>query len=307
MMRLLIAIWVALFLMTGALCATTISSVRDLGTSAKTRALGAVEGLHDQANVLFENPAGMTGLYGSNYTLFYTKLADEQTQFISLAATYEYRATHFGFGYISKTIPSLDYTGENVLEEFFVNTTFDVFDRYLTAGVARQLSDQLSLGASFHYYQQDLYVTRGSGVNLNLGLRYDTEKTRWSFSGKNLMKASELSYSNGYGSASFPYHIVVSVAHDVFSILTLYSQLDYIPDFSIALKSAGLELALPKTSDALVLYAGWKEISVASEVANRFSLGLGLDLGSADIQFAYEPTDYTANNSQYGISLNIRL
>jgi hypothetical protein len=288
------------------LFSNTIATLTDNGTSAKVIALGSIEGVHSQASVVHENPAGMGDLERTNVSVFYTKMADQETNYSSMSAVFQQKETRVGFGFTRMSVPNLDFTGE-LNNKFFVENSFEVNETLYTAAVSHPLHKNVDLGVSSHYYLQQLYLTSGRGFNMDLGLKVKHHIFTHSMTVKNILRRSKVSYDNNYGDVYFPLQGVFSTKCSPVDYLSMYSQIKYNHTSTVVLKSVGLEVSPLSFNNMLDFYVGWTELEVANLLKDRVSLGLGLTLANIEVQFVYEHTEYSPNDAHYGMSFNLKL
>lgn len=304
--------WVRLFaillFMSSIIEGAYLSPITDMGTSARTVALGQVEGLHSGAERIFESPTPIKSLSGARYGMFHVKLADQESGYFCFSTVMRAGGAQIGFGIASLSIPNIDLTGLDSGNKIIAVNTIQVNERMVKAGIAYPLfDDHLGIGGSVHYYEQNLYTVVGKGVNTDVGITLMFDEFDLSLTGKNLLWFSKMSYGDGASLLDFPARLQLSGRVSVFSHLNLFSQGLY--DFSNGhvLKSLGVEYMPIFLEDYFRLYGGWGETSIGSLVKSRYSVGIGLNLSALDIQFYYQLTDYVLNNSQYGISVNLEL
>ncbi len=276
----------------------TINMPTDFGTSARTIALGGIEGVHSSAYSLFENPAALPKDTTHHYSVFYMQLADKQSGYITAAASYPLGKGHIAFGFTQEQNPDIDHTSQNSNNEFISNGTFSPKQSMYQIGYQYPLKPNLSLGAALHYFSHDQFVTEGNGFNSTIGVQWDKEKWLMSLTAKNIL-ASKVSYNNGYDDLKFPSELVASARYNVTQKIGLYGQLksDHM------LKAAGLRYTPFPYIDLLL---GWNQIRVV-ETDDKVSLGLTLNLNTIAVHFSYQDTDVVENGQLYGISIDFQI
>lgn len=289
------------------LLANTIVPITDIGTSGKTLGLGGIEGLSQQASVLFENPATMQGIDSREYSFMYTVLSDEETKYINWATVFPWRDYRIGVGFVQLAIPDLDFTGRTDGNEYFVQDTFSIRDRVYKVGISQSITEYLDVGISGTYLTQDFFVLTGSGINVDVGASLRYYDHQHSFTIKNALPFFKVRYNNNGTPHQFPFRVVWASSYTFLESISVLGQLTYHSKPRQILTAYGLEWAPLRLERSLILFAGWKNIVVANHIKHRITTGVELNLSKMSIQFAYEHTEYTLNHSRYSVSLNLAL
>lgn len=288
--------------------AATITHLTQYGTSAKSKALGSIEGLSTHATSLQENPASMQYLSQTHHiSTFYTTLSDQETTYTNLAYVMTYGKSRIGFGLSRLAVPNLEHTDLDDNEEIIVEDHFNVEDRLYTIGASYPVSSALNIGISTHLYEQSIYNVKGSGINANIGATYTTRTLQSSLSAKNIVRFLKVDYNQGLDNLNFPFKVLASTRYSATSYMNLYAQLKYTESGNHLLKSIAAEFQPSLYAKGLKLYLGWKEDESTTLLKNRIALGVGLELDNSDIQFVYEHTENSFNTALYGLSVNINI
>ncbi len=277
----------------------TALSLSDYGTSSRTLALGGVEGLHAEAYSVFENPASLPRDHNHHYSSFFMALADSESTFFNAAASFPLFAGHVGVGFAQKQSPNLDFTSVNSNDEFQVDSKFAVSETQVNLGYQQSINSMISMGASLHYFVQDLFVTKGTGWNANAGIQLDASPFLVSFGMKNIFQNSEVGYTNGYSSLVFPSALVLAGRYTYSDNLAFYGQLSG----SKLLKSGGIRYTpIPLIS----ILAGSRAVDI-NGIHRQFSAGLSLNLAMMQVNFSYQASEVAEHDSLYGISMDLNI
>jgi hypothetical protein len=288
--------------------ASTITHVTQYGTSAKTKALGSIEGLGTHATSLQENPASIQYLERLHHiSTFYTTLSDQETTYANMAYVTKIGKSRIGFGLSRLAIPNLEHTGLDENDEITVEDHFNAEDRLYTLGVSYPLNNYINIGLSGHLYEQQLYNVKGSGSNANIGATFTYKSLQSSVVAKNILKSMKVNYNQGLDNLKFPFKVLASTKYGATSYMNLYAQLKYSEAGNHFLKSVAAEFQPSIYAKGLKVYIGWKEDESATLLKNRIALGVGLELHHSDIQFVYEHTENSFNTALYGLSVNINI
>lgn len=296
-----------LYIFPAPLLGDTYSDITAFGTSAKTKALGNIEGIHRQASIVNENPASMQPLSGRHMSIFYTDQINQDTQFLSASIMDEYKDYRFGLSYTSLTIPDIYATSADENDEFFIDRSFQTYESVLTLAGSKMIDDVLSIGVSAKHFTQDLFTEKGSGFNIDVGLYYNSEKTQISALAKNIFTDLDVVYDSDSIHVDLPFITQLSIAREINPALTVYGQLRFNWTKSQLLKSVAAKWSVLPESKIFNVYFGFKESSVLDVIESRWTTGLGLELNTLEFQFFYEQTEYRFNPNQYGVSINIHI
>lgn len=277
----------------------SISNPTQLGTSARSLALGSIEGVNATAFAIFENPASLPQDSKRHYSAFYTTLADKESAYFTTSVAYPFYGGEMGFGIAQKRSPNLDFTEENSDGDFYSASKFAVQENIYKLGYARKLNHTLSAGASIHYYMHDLLLTKGTGWNADIGFLFTSNPFVVSLSLKNIIQNSKVTFSNDYSTLNFPSELVLSSRYCVTNSLRIFGQFSG----KNALKAGGIEYAILPTFDVLM---GVKEIEAAGK-HTQYSLGASIKLSPVHLNFSYQKTDVVGNDGLYGVSLDLAM
>lgn len=285
------------------LYANTVEMLTDYGTSAKTQALGGIEGLDADAYTLYENPARMSALQTGRSSLFYSSLIDDESHYASFAHVFLWKKIAIGLGYTQLAAPNIDHTAEDLGSGQVISVdTFSTKDNLYKLGFARAISEKLSVGASLHYYTQSLYTNKSSGSNMDIGVVYDHKSWKNSLAIKNILSSSQVSYTNTDTTVPFPRLYVLSTQYQYFNFLKINGQLKYDEDSKKLLRALGIDYAI---MSHVHCYAGYSELYEVEELKSRFTVGMGMNLQRINLQYSYSFTEFDSKSGLFAFSISI--
>jgi hypothetical protein len=174
---------------------SSIADPSSIGVGARPLALGrAYEGLSDDANGLFINPAGLAGISNIKLTSMSGQvLEDVDYAVIGGANPTDYGV--FGFGYVSVNLPSIPITtvtGSGTTEivvpagstNYYASVATLSYSNYLSLlGLFRDQKN-VSYGINLKYFMQGFSgggsatnKANGTGWDMDIGLQYKTNKS----------------------------------------------------------------------------------------------------------------------------------
>ncbi len=290
------------FVMATSAHATAFSDSLQYGNTASMIGIGKIEGYTPHAGVLFENTAALTQSK-SGLSLFYLNAMDYSVNAITGAISHHLSpGITVGIGISRESSGSLDMTGEEDDEAVSLET-FEYTNTAYIAGLGVDISDILALGATYTHYDKQLYTVRGQGGALGLSAHLDFKDTDIFLKAKNLGNHA-LRYNEGddetllaeYG-LTLGQHISLS---EDFST-TLMGQLK-VSEGLPSLRNLGIRLyPFEKT---LALGVGYQESrGIGDQVYGGFTFGLDLTLADMTISYAYQTTQYVAQDHEHHFSV----
>jgi hypothetical protein len=291
----------------GVLFATTYQDISELGTSAGMIGRGNVGGFSSAASGLLENPVGMSHADNSVST-FYTQLfgdIDYVTGALSYKVTPEIT---LGIGAVVELNPNNDITSTNNANEVISNGTFTAYTSQAILGADFKLTKELNLGLTWTQYTRKQSDLEGSGGDLGLGLRYDSDWGEIILYGKNIMRQT-MTYTTG-ASETFAPETGLSYKSDPIPELyqsEIFGQIRYLSDDTILLKGIGIRV-YPLNNPYIGLTLGHKDKQQAgSAIRSLVSAGVTLSLGNLSFDYAYDTTDVYQQENQHYFSLSLKL
>lgn len=149
--------------------ASTGLSFLKLGAGSRAVAMGeAFTAIANDVSGTYWNPAGLANLSGTELMFTHNKwLQDITNEF----AAFGFRAgkNAFGVSFISNTIGGIERRVIASAEPLDVLTAHDIV---FGLSYARGIGENLSLGTTFKYLYQKIYIESASGLAADLGLQY---------------------------------------------------------------------------------------------------------------------------------------
>jgi hypothetical protein len=273
------------------------------GISARSIALGSVEGFSNSATSIFDNPAGLYRVKNYSLSIFKSTIMDYQVFYNSVAFAGTTPFGKIGFGFYEAASFEIPETGVSTIggiDKYVITDNFDFKSSIYKFSYQGTLKPNLYVGTSYTLYSQRFYDVNGKGSNFDAGLIYKGKKTEYSGLIRNLFPNAKVRYSN-YDPESLPTHIVVSAKRKVWK-LESFTQIKkvrrhYLP--SLAFKIA------PKQMSYIQFMTGFKEqLDVTYGRNKKWTFGIGLDLFDVHFNYAYERSDYILQDGKNYFSMN---
>ena len=287
--------------------ATNFMMITDLGVSAKSIAMGNIDGSSTSAAAIFTNPASLANSKGHSISLFATTIMD-QVNYYSISMSARTFAGTVGLGVFEQSTTNIPRTAERAKEDDFDQTiykigSFDYKNSVVKASYQVMLTDQLSVGANYSLYSIVFDGYDGSGSNFDLGLYQKFNKLGVSIFAQNIIPNQYVVFSNS-NKELLPTSVSTSIICPIKN-LTLVPQLKY--SKSELLFSSGARYS-PGFLPFLSLMAGYKQqLDYSLKRHQKMTVGIELRLFELYLQYAYERSDYylTDNNNYFSIQYNL--
>ena len=283
--------------------AQNIFPINSIGTSAGSIGIGNIEGFSKSANTLFENPASLFTISTFSISGFYSEFLMGDLKFNSISAAYRFPFGILGIGTMKLGIDTIPYTGTNAFNEFIELSQFAYTDQWTKLSFQNSLSEELNWGISLVNYSKSLKDLSGSGWNVDSGLFLKYPQFSASFTARNILAGQKMIYSNG-SKENLPLQIVCGISGKL-GWFDIYGQLKTGWSSPKFLKSIGAKFQPKFLGDLFYLSSGISESEVFDQIKSNFSIGTGLDLGGIQTHFAYQPSEYFGQFSQYYFSAAI--
>jgi len=275
--------------------------ISDIGSSAETIGAGNVEGFNQSASTIFENPAGLYRIPHQSIALFTSTIMDEvHYSNMALSTTTPYGSIGLGFMQASVyDIPSTYETGDSD-ESIGTNGNFDYQSTIYKLSYQRLLLKDLSVGASYSYYNTQFFDVRGSGYDVDAGAVWERGALSGSLFARNILPHGKVKY-NGSQFEPLPFHLVGGVKWTV-------NSLEIMPQLKIQqdnlLSSIGFRYN-PSSLPFVNFLAGYKQhLTVTNENRQNLTFGIGLNLYGLHFNYAYERSDYVPMDNKSYFSIN---
>jgi hypothetical protein len=298
-----LCVMVSILLVSTALQARSVQLITDhIGSSPKMIAVGNIEGIYSGPMSVLDNPAGIVS-DTLKIGFMTTQLSDDQSTFYQAGVTVPWLSGNIGFGVINLSSQNLDKTAETQGGRYFSESTFGTYERLFTVAYAQPLQKGMSIGAAVKFFDQNLYESRGSGYNMDIGAVWEESDKKFTVGVKNIFPNLKVKYSNNQNELNFPLQLVAGTRWDISGIGVL-GQLKYIPESKVLLKSVGLDYI---DSIGLSLHAGWKEVLANQTVHNTYGCGLGVSWNQLAIQAGYELSEFMEQNARQYIQIEVSI
>lgn len=275
----------------------------DVGTSARSIALGNIEGLGESGNSIFENPAAMYQIKNYSFSVFKTTFFNE-LEYLNVNAAASLGNFSFGVGYMTMFVDGLISTEVDMTDSdlpFIEEGTFSYKKSIIKLSSEYSFTDKMHVGVGYSLYTDDVDTITAEGGDIDAGFFFDNQTEKLSLSVKNIM-GSTVDFSTG-GQETLPRQVVAAAMKE-FKLIKVYGQLKVNGSDGLS-KSAGIGYK-PNNWEFLELNLGYKEYFALGEHSNSTSAGLSLYLGDVSFHYALEKSDYvlTDNNSYFSLNLN---
>lgn len=143
-----------------------------LGVGARAAGLGeAYTAVANDATALYWNPAGMTGVTGTDLTIIHTQWFQGIThEFVGAVVSTGTSAA--GLGIILLTVDGLERRTDIPTEQPVA--TFSTYDAVLTGSYARRIGERISMGITAKGVYEKILFETASGMAFDLGVQYKT-------------------------------------------------------------------------------------------------------------------------------------
>jgi hypothetical protein len=272
----------------------------DIGSSARTIALGNIEGFSNSAATVFENPAGLYRIKNSSASFFTTTLMNE-LHYNSIAICSETPIGKIGIGYMETTVSSIPHTALNQHNFIYAESYYDYKSSLIKFSYMYPWSKEIYLGASFVNYRTAFWTMNGEGNDLDLGLIYDDQSNLVvSFIMRNTL-SSKVSFSND-SVEDLPTQYLFAAKYKFYDV-DFYGQIKQ--KFGKMLLAGGISYK-PSFIPYFEINAGYKNYLVLNTVKNNITFGVGLILYGLNVFYTYEKSDHFEfdNKNYFSVSIN---
>lgn len=282
--------------------ATTFGDSLQYGSTASMIGIGKIEGYTPHSGVLFENTAALTQSR-SGLSLFYLNAMDSSVSAITGAFSHHLSPEMtLGVGVSRESSGSLDFTGEENGEAVALDT-FEYTNTAYIAGLGIDVSDDVALGVTYTHYDKQIDDIQGQGGAFGLSAHIDLKETDIFLKAKNLGN-HPIHYTEG-DDETLSAEYGLTVGHNLpisetFST-TLMGQIK-VAEGLPSLRNAGLRIYPFEKSLALGL--GYQESrGIGDQIYGGFTFGVDLTLSSMTFSYAYQTTQYVAQDHEHHFSV----
>jgi len=284
----------------------------EVGTSAEMIGRGNIEGFSNTAEVLLENPASLHTTKTFSVSAFTTTFMDEIT-YQTLAAAIKLKKGTLGIAYSVAGVDNINKTYQdpntetNPLGIIIPVGTF----KYSTdvTKIAYQFSQtpRLHWGIAGAYYRNTIDDVKGTGYNLDAGVKYDGKRMDLSLAIKNFLPGYDVSYSGGNSNGKeevLPAEIVFGGRYTIGPI-SLFGQMKSGGRNDLVTKSGSISYK-PGFFPWIEFSAGYKEYGVLDTIETNTTLGIGLTLENIKLNYALESSEHVEFDKKHYFSVGIK-
>ena len=270
------------------LSATNFVSITDLGSSARSIALGNVDGYSNSADAVFSNPAALTNVHGLSVSLFSATLMNEVSYFnAALSAKTAHGTIAVGIYEQSvSNIASTDIAGN--YNKAIQTGSYDFKNSVVKLSYQEDLSAKLSVAASYSLYTQSVAAYSATGSNIDAGILASFNRFKLSVYAQNILLNQTVNFSHN-AAETLPFAISTTA-------IVPFKSFVFIPQLKItrgqALLSTGLSFT-PGFLPSLTVNAGYNEkLDYIAQKHANLTLGASLSLLQLDLHVAYERSEH---------------
>ncbi|MDC0036806.1 hypothetical protein OAJ27_01010 [bacterium] len=301
-MKTLISFFITIYLLASlSLFATDYTMITDLGSSARSIALGNVYGYADSAEAVFANPASFTAVNKYTVSVFSTKLMNE-VQYFNGAISVPTRFGTLAAGIYEQSVSNITSTTRSSYKAV-QSGSYDYKNSVFKLAYQENISANLSVGITFSHYNMTVEQYSAAGSNLDAGLLASFERFKLSIYAQNILLNQSVVFSNDT-SERLPFTLSTTAIIPVHSF-TLLPQLKLAR--GQALLSSGLSFR-PGFLPLLTVNAGYNEkLDYIAQKHKSATLGASLQLLTLDLHVAYERSEHIEMDHNMYASFSYRL
>lgn len=287
--------------------ATNFMMITDFGASAKSIAMGNIDGYSNGSSAIFTNPASLKKSKGHSLSLFASTIMD-QVNYYSFSLTAPLFKGTVGIGVFEQSVNGIPRTDQKSIQEDLDQTiyqvgSFDYKNSVVKASFQTMLSRRLSLGLNYSIYSIVFDGYDGTGSNVDLGLYNQFDRFGLSVFSQNIIPNQHVVFSNS-NKELLPTTLSTSIIYPIKNIV-IVPQLKY--SKTKWLFSSGVRYS-PGFLPFLSIMGGYKQqLDYSLEKHQKATLGIELRLFELHLHYAYERSDYylTDNNNYFSIQYNL--
>lgn len=285
------------------LSGATYFTTLDSGLSPKSVAVGNVASFGDTALDILSSPVSGADS-ANNVSLFYANLMASDMSYMALAANHNLsNKVSIGGGVVYEKVGGGQATTMDN-DEIVGGAEIEDKNMEAIANITYEWVKGVYVGVSGHYMYRNVFGVTGHAPAFSTGIRYQGRMLDVAVEG-HYLNSPNIAYSNG-GSEVRNAQLVGSIRRRgrLFFPIELLGQAKWIPAQSQMLKGGGVRVHI---SDALFVSGGYMEIpGLGQSSIGKTTLGVGLNLGVLEVNYAFNQTDYLDNENQHRLSLTVR-
>jgi len=293
---------VVVFGIMGSAYAANYSLIQDTGTSAKTIGLANIEGFSEVASSIFENPASLYRSKKGSISFFTTSVMGEMN-FNNVAISTRLPIGTVAFGYYEAVNLNQMSTALDVNNEVNPVSYFDYKQSLMKIAYQYSMNSKWHFGAALTRYQSHFDTFLASGMDGEVGLNYVDGPYSISAQLKNIL-ASKI-VSNEGTSETLPRQILLGGSYKVVDEVNVLGQVKSTQ--GKMLYSMATDYA-PQYAPQFHLRMGYKQaLTTSSEapIKGSLSLGVGLEANGVHFDYAFEKSEYIANDNKHYMSFDV--
>ena len=273
-------------IITSAVSATNFVMLTDLGSSARSIALGNVDGYNNAADAVFSNPAALTHVNGYSVSLFSSKLMNEVNYFnAALSAKTAYGT--IAVGIYEQSVSNIASTSSSSYKATQTGS-YDFKNTALKLSYQEDIASNLSVAATYSLYTMAVENYSASGSNIDAGILATFNRFSLSIFAQNILLNQTVNFSHN-ASEVLPFAISTTA-------IVPFNSFVFIPQLKLtrghALLSTGASFT-PGFLPNLTLNAGYNEkLDYTAQKHSTVTLGASLNLLELDVHVAYERSEH---------------
>lgn len=289
-----------------------------VGSSAKSVRLGNVNGFSNVADSVFDNPAALFRVNKFSSSLFSTTFMEE-VNYQNFSVAVRVPQGVLAVGFMSAGVDGIPKTKKNVFDstisasdpnnyELYSDSTFTYRNQMVKVAYELSQNKYLHLGISGSYFSTVMDTYSATGFNADAGVAIESGPLSISIVAKNVIPSLKATYTNSESptynqTESLPLETIYGARYKMDSV-TIMGQVDIKESNKKLLKAFGVEYA-PPFLKLLRLSMGYKEFVVVKEIKTNMTMGLGLELGGVNFDYAYEQSDHIMFNNKHYFSVGL--
>ncbi len=274
-----------------------------IGVDARSSALGETGAALSGASGLFYNPAGLAAVTGPELFFSHARwIGDIGYSSLAFAAKRYSGVVGFGISYLDcPSIDKYDKFGNDL------SASYSASDAAVMLGYARRVASRLDLGFAAKYISSRLETANASALALDGGLRYaaipgklDFGLSAQNFGGplKFRSRSDPLPLNVRLGGA---YHLPFGRDRRMHKSAAFFTDVNYLRDAGIY-GNAGVEMTTSYDKGAAFsMRLGYR--TAATGDSSGISAGLGMDMSSYLIDYAYSPMGDLGNTHRVSVTV----
>tara|TARA_B100000700_G_scaffold289799_1_gene347420 strand:- start:22 stop:927 length:906 start_codon:yes stop_codon:yes gene_type:complete len=279
-------ITIASLIIASSLVATDFVMISDLGSSARSIALGNVDGYNTAADAVFSNPAALTNTSTYSVSLFSSKLMND-VHYFNAAISAKTAYGTFAAGIYEQAVTGIASTSR-INHQIAQTGSYAYKNTQMKLSYQTDLSSTVSVAATYTHYTVAVANYSGAGSNIDAGILASFNSFKLSVLAQNIVPNQSVSFSHG-NKEQLPFSLS-STAIISFKNITLLPQIKL--SKNNILFSQGISYT-PSFLTQVTLHAGYKQkLDYLSQKHANLSLGASLNLLDLNIHVAYERSDY---------------